>query len=77
MFEFLFCVCVYIIILTINMSRKVGPSSDSYIIVDKEKYPGEDIPNTETLRRLNQVAKKNKVLLNPKFSVVDLSKIKD
>ncbi len=33
--------------------------------------------NNETLKRLNQIAKKNKVLLNPKFSVVDLSKIKN
>ena len=33
--------------------------------------------NSETLKRLNQVAKKNKVLLNPKFSIVDLSKIKN
>ena len=37
------------------MSRKVGPSSDSYIIVDKEKYPGEDILNTETLRTFYKI----------------------
>ena len=29
----------------------------------------------ETLKRLNQIAIKNKVLLNPSFSVVDLSRI--
>jgi len=33
--------------------------------------------NKETLKRLNQIAKKNKVLLNPEFSVLDLSKIKN
>ena len=33
--------------------------------------------NSETLKKLNQIAKKNKVLLNPKFSIVDLSKIKN
>ena len=32
--------------------------------------------NNETLKRLNQIAKLNKVLLNPKFSIVDLSKTK-
>ena len=31
----------------------------------------------ETYKRLNQIAKKNKVLLNPKFSVLDFSKIKN
>ena len=31
----------------------------------------------ETLKRLNQIAKKNKVSLNPQFSVLDLSKIKN
>ena len=31
----------------------------------------------ETLKRLNQIAKKNKVSLNPKFGVLDLSKIKN
>ena len=32
---------------------------------------------TETYKRLNQIAKKNKVSLNPKFPIVDLSKIKN
>ena len=31
----------------------------------------------ETYKRLNQIAKKNKVSLNPKFSVLDFSKIKN
>ena len=31
----------------------------------------------ETLKRLKQIAKLNKVLINPKFSVVDLSKTKN
>ena len=31
----------------------------------------------ETYKRLNQIAKKNKVSLNPRFSVLDLSKIKN
>jgi len=39
-----------------------------YLKVDAKK---------ETLKRLNQIAKKNKVLLNPQFSVLDLSKIKN
>ena len=30
--------------------------------------------NEETLKRLNQIAKLNKVVINPSFSVVDLSK---
>ena len=33
--------------------------------------------DTETLKRLKQIAKLNKVLINPKFSVVDLSKTKN
>ena len=33
--------------------------------------------NSETLNKLNQIAKKNKVLLNPKVSIVDLSNIKN
>ena len=33
--------------------------------------------NIETLKRLKQIAKLNKVLINPKFSIVDLSKIKN
>ena len=33
--------------------------------------------NNETLNRLKQIAKLNKVLINPKFSVVDLSKTKN
>ena len=39
-----------------------------YLKVDAEK---------ETFKRLNQIAKKNKVSLNPKFSVLDFSKIKN
>ena len=39
-----------------------------YLKVDAKK---------ETLKRLNQIAKKNKVSLNPEFSVLDLSKIKN
>jgi len=31
----------------------------------------------ETYKRLNQIAKRNKVLLNPQFNVIDLSKIKN
>ena len=31
----------------------------------------------ETYKRLNQIAKKNKVLLNPSFPIVDLSNIKN
>ena len=31
----------------------------------------------KTFKRLSEIAKKNKVLLNPGFSVVDLSKIKN
>ena len=31
----------------------------------------------ETMKRLNQIAKKNKVSLNPQFSILDLSKIKN
>ena len=31
----------------------------------------------ENLKKLNQIAKKNKVLLNPQFSIIDLSKIKN
>ena len=33
--------------------------------------------NKETLKRLKQIAKLNKVLINPKFSIVDLSKTKN
>ena len=33
--------------------------------------------NNETLKRLKQIAKSNKVLINPKFSIVDLSKTKN
>ena len=33
--------------------------------------------NTDILSRLSQIAKKNKVLLNPKFSVMDLTNIKN
>ena len=33
--------------------------------------------NSETLNKLNQIAKKNKVLLSPKVSIVDLSNIKN
>ena len=32
---------------------------------------------TETYKKLNQIAKKNNVLINPKFSVLDFSKIKN
>ena len=39
-----------------------------YIKVDAKK---------ETYKKLNQIAKKNKVSLNPKFSVLDFSKIKN
>ena len=31
----------------------------------------------EIYKKLNQIAKKNKVLINPKFSVLDFSKIKN
>tara|TARA_Y100001970_G_scaffold249872_1_gene320926 strand:- start:193 stop:600 length:408 start_codon:yes stop_codon:yes gene_type:complete len=33
--------------------------------------------NGKTLKSLKQIAKKNKVLLNPNFSIVDLSKVKN
>ena len=33
--------------------------------------------SNETLKKLKQIAKLNKVLINPKFSIVDLSKIKN
>ena len=33
--------------------------------------------NKETLKKLKQIAKLNKVLINPKFSIVDLSKTKN
>ena len=33
--------------------------------------------NKETLKRLKQIAKLNKVLINPKISIVDLSKTKN
>ena len=33
--------------------------------------------NKEILKRLKQIAKSNKVLINPKFSIVDLSKTKN
>ena len=33
--------------------------------------------NKDIFNKINQVAKKNKVLLNPNFDVVDLSKIKN
>ena len=39
-----------------------------YLKVDAKK---------ETYKRLNQIAKKNNVSLNPKFSVLDFSKIKN
>ena len=39
-----------------------------YLKVDAKK---------ETYQRLNQIAKKNKVSLNPKLSVLDFSKIKN
>ena len=39
-----------------------------YLKVDAKK---------ETLKRLNQIAKKNKVSLNPKFSILDLTKTKN
>ena len=39
-----------------------------YLKVDAKK---------ETYKKLNQIAKKNKVLINPKFSVLDFSKIKN
>ena len=39
-----------------------------YLKVDAKK---------ETYIKLNQIAKKNKVLINPKFSVLDFSKIKN
>ena len=35
------------------------------------------IKKKETFAKLSQIAKKNKVILNPKFSVVNLDKIKD
>ena len=31
----------------------------------------------ETYKKLNQIAKKNKVLINPEFSVLDFSKVKN
>ena len=33
--------------------------------------------NSKILKKLNNIANKNKVLLNPKFSIVDLCKIKN
>ena len=39
----------------------------SYIKINADK---------KTFKRLNEIAQKNKVLLNPKFSIVDLFKIK-
>ena len=45
----------------------VGQKID-YLKIDAKK---------ETMKRLNQIAKKNKVSLNPQFSVLDLSKIKN
>ena len=33
--------------------------------------------NKEILKKINQIAKKNKVVLNPNFNVVDISKIKN
>ncbi len=33
--------------------------------------------NLQILKKINQIAKKNKVVLNPTFNVVDLSKIKN
>ena len=40
----------------------------NYLKVDAKK---------ETYKKLNQIAKKNKVLINPKLSVLDFSKIKN
>ena len=39
-----------------------------YLKVDAKK---------ETYKKLNQIAKKNKVLINPEFSVLDFSKVKN
>ena len=33
--------------------------------------------NPNTLKKITQIARKNKVVLNPNFDVVDLSKIKN
>ena len=33
--------------------------------------------NIVVLKKINQIAKKNKVLLNPDFDVVDLTKLKN
>ena len=46
------------------------------LVEQKIDYLKVDAKN-ETYKRLNQIAKKNKVSLNPKFSVLDFSKIKN
>ena len=46
------------------------------LVEQKIDYLKVDAKN-ETLKRLNQIASKNKVSLNPQFSVLDLSKIKN
>ena len=50
--------------IMVYLSNLVEQKID-YLKIDAKK---------ETLKRLNQIAKKNKVSLNPQFSVLDLSK---
>ena len=74
----------------INILRDKFKSKDFKTYVDAKKNYGLFIglveqkinfisvqANQETLKRLKQIAKLNKVLINPTFSVVDLSKSKN
>ena len=74
----------------INMLQDKFKSKDFKTYVDAKKNYGLFISlveqkinfisiqaNQETLKRLKQIAKLNKVLINPTFSVVDLSKSKN
>lgn len=46
------------------------------LVENKIDYLKIDAKN-DTYERLNEIAKKNRVLLNPKFSIVDLDKVRE
>ena len=57
-------------------NKKVGTNKNTILKINGP-YISPILNNKIILNKINQIAKKNKVLLNPTFDVVDLTKIKN
>ena len=58
-----FIILILLLLISIGILSTIGVETNRF--------------NNLILNKINQIAKKNKVLLNPTFDVVDLTKIKN